>query len=968
MKKKFHKLLALAAAAGITFTLGLGLAACGESAYDIAVKNGFQGTEQEWLESLKGEDGKDGKDGKDGETSADGMTPHIGRAEDGEEEGYWYFGDQKTEFKAVGEDGKSAYEVYVAWFKAQDGNAEKEPLSEQDWLASLKGEQGAEGQKGPAGESGSDGKSAYDVYVEQYKKEHGDSAEGALSEEEWLASLRGTVWFSGTAAPEDAEITGMMEGDFYLRTYSGFTDIEGYEIYRYEGGNWVKFLDMAQKSEGSTEEKDSYYITDLNSLLEFRASVEGGNNYEGKTVYLTEDIDLASVENWDPIGEFRGTFDGQNKTICNLKIEKPEQVNAGLFATGGGVGTVKDLVIEGVSIKAQSAIGAVAGGRMTVSNVTVCGNIEIEGNYKVGGVIGESYETVTGCNVTGEEGSYIKGVFSKEDYEGDNVGGIIGYTGELNSLRESISDCHVSKITVIGTRKVGGVVGYLHHGQGVTDCSFEEGTVECNATEEYVGKKGVAMIAIGGIVGQTHIDGPAQSIKDCSVKNITVKVPQGFTFETTVKDDVKLTGAILGGARGCETVEGIAHAKEITAENNTAENVTYEAKLKDVVYSKYAGGGSPYISSIRVYNKEDLLSMKTLQAAAENNVFNHAQAGENHTAVNFAEGCEIDLQEVAWTPLSGFRYDYFGNNTVIKNMTMNSAQWRGGFVDSMGDCTVNGFTFENATVLGEQVGVVAGHSENGTIENVRLKGTVSVKYEKTSQNEEWPAIGAFLGVVAASAKIGENVVVDAGAQVTIDFGTEFTTKCEKYNGLLVGYLAFGTASLSGAPAEEKGALITVKNMPDVNVGGSGSSARPDDGVALDPGANLVIEGGTITLSHTAFNYFNSTEGVLSGNITFKNVHFVGNVDETGTGYVLTLGFDSTATVVFEGCTFEKMYCAVYINTNNAGNANVTIKDCTFTDTKWGVAMSTPENKDKTVHVTFEGTNNGLTEENKFEKL
>lgn len=33
------------------------LCSCGESAYDIAVKNGFEGSEQEWLESLKGEKG-----------------------------------------------------------------------------------------------------------------------------------------------------------------------------------------------------------------------------------------------------------------------------------------------------------------------------------------------------------------------------------------------------------------------------------------------------------------------------------------------------------------------------------------------------------------------------------------------------------------------------------------------------------------------------------------------------------------------------------------------------------------------------------------------------------------------------------------------------------------------------------------------------------------------------------------------
>lgn len=44
----------------------------GKSAYEIAVDNGFRGTEQEWLESLKG------------------ITPHIG------ENGNWFFGSQDT--------------------------------------------------------------------------------------------------------------------------------------------------------------------------------------------------------------------------------------------------------------------------------------------------------------------------------------------------------------------------------------------------------------------------------------------------------------------------------------------------------------------------------------------------------------------------------------------------------------------------------------------------------------------------------------------------------------------------------------------------------------------------------------------------------------------------------------------------------------------------------------------------------
>lgn len=44
----------------------------GESAYEIAVKNGFQGSETEWLESLEG------------------ITPHIG------ENGNWFFGNEDS--------------------------------------------------------------------------------------------------------------------------------------------------------------------------------------------------------------------------------------------------------------------------------------------------------------------------------------------------------------------------------------------------------------------------------------------------------------------------------------------------------------------------------------------------------------------------------------------------------------------------------------------------------------------------------------------------------------------------------------------------------------------------------------------------------------------------------------------------------------------------------------------------------
>lgn len=56
----------------------------GKSAYEIALENGFEGTVEQWLASLKGEPGD---------------TPYI-------KDGYWYIGDNNLGVKAVGIDGK----------------------------------------------------------------------------------------------------------------------------------------------------------------------------------------------------------------------------------------------------------------------------------------------------------------------------------------------------------------------------------------------------------------------------------------------------------------------------------------------------------------------------------------------------------------------------------------------------------------------------------------------------------------------------------------------------------------------------------------------------------------------------------------------------------------------------------------------------------------------------------------------
>ena len=69
----------------------------GKSAYQIAVDNGFEGSEEEWLFSLQGEDGADG---------TNGLTPHI-------QDGYWYIGQTNTNVKAEGIQGEKGLMAYI---------------------------------------------------------------------------------------------------------------------------------------------------------------------------------------------------------------------------------------------------------------------------------------------------------------------------------------------------------------------------------------------------------------------------------------------------------------------------------------------------------------------------------------------------------------------------------------------------------------------------------------------------------------------------------------------------------------------------------------------------------------------------------------------------------------------------------------------------------------------------------------
>ncbi|MBP2028688.1 hypothetical protein J2Z35_002518 [Acetoanaerobium pronyense] len=185
----------------------------GKNAYEIALENGFLGSEAQWLISLigpmgekgdpgiqgpageKGEQGIAGLQGLQGETGPQGLKGDSGDPGPMGSEGP--AGEQGIQ----GEDGSSAYEIAVSnGFMG----------TESDWLISLKGEPGIEGpigpqgipgdsgpqgSKGESGLDGNDGLNAYEIAVL-----NGFTG----TESQWLISLvgpQGETGPQGTQGP-----------------------------------------------------------------------------------------------------------------------------------------------------------------------------------------------------------------------------------------------------------------------------------------------------------------------------------------------------------------------------------------------------------------------------------------------------------------------------------------------------------------------------------------------------------------------------------------------------------------------------------------------------------------------------------------------------------------------------------------------------------------------------------------------
>ena len=272
--------------------------------------------------------------------------------------------------------------------------------------------------------------------------------------------------------------------------------------------------DTADTSWYTDHEADTEYrITTAEQLAGLAQLVNNKTasvSFEGKTIYLDNDLDLSGYQ-WTPIGNgsnfgryFAGTFDGQYHKIMNLLHHSTgdELIRNGLFGVVSDGGTLKNLLVIDADIASND--GSLLAGILadwvdggTVENCYTSGKIENNvGDKMVGGLIGQCTGStqVKGC---GSDATVIS-TESDEDHV-DTVGGLIG---QWENSADSSS---------------------------ITDCWFG-GSVSCNNIYS----------AVGGILGANfeNFSGnkPGVIIKNCMVttKNITGAEPGNITWIAAV--------------------------------------------------------------------------------------------------------------------------------------------------------------------------------------------------------------------------------------------------------------------------------------------------------------------------------------------------------------------------------------------------------------------------------------------------
>ena len=355
--------------------------------------------------------------------------------------------------------------------------------------------------------------------------------------------------------------------------YNAVKETEGSHKVKFTESKWNNGIAVATKDIKNYIDKNIYTATQLAFIDKVETAPTDGFT-------LQNTIDLNNGEKW-PMPALKCAFNGNGKTIKNLKVVSTKNDGAGLFLTAENASGVKiqKLTIEGADVQGKSGKGNVG----TLVG-TAKSNITVEDV-----IINNASVTVAG--------------------NADNVGGFIGYAKGESTFTGSGAGKLAGTFTKIqGRHNLGGLVGlaekkFAIEKAGITIVDFDSnGAVESPnvVTDEADAKRGSVGMYVGRVEGgASTIDAALKVSQGKAVSDHRIDL--GFRMNFSVNTDNKFYFYCGNGGTEVGMVTGTGATVQIGSSTSNTYSAFDAPKCvetvadiadEDKAYNKYVKAGA----------------------------------------------------------------------------------------------------------------------------------------------------------------------------------------------------------------------------------------------------------------------------------------------------------------------------------------------------------------------------------------
>ncbi|AEG59076.1 S-layer homology domain-containing protein [Desulforamulus ruminis] len=697
---------------------------------------------------------------------------------------------------------------------------------------------------------------------------------------------------------------------------------------------------------GDGSKDNPYEVKTAEQLTGFANEVNNGNDYQGKYIILSDDIDLSGQE-WIPIGVtgpgFSGTFNGAGKTVQGLTIKNGTAQYAGLFGQLGTGARISDLELTNVDISTSvveatydSNVGSIAGSTaadVVINNCRIDGKVAASASNKIsraGGVVGflGQENVVANCYtdvaVTAHSATSIA-----------NAGGIAGVSGNKCVIVNAAALGDVSARADGKSLSVAGGILGTHAGTAYNVYALGEVTSESADEAKHLAGGISGMVTPNtALINAYYNDQNAQGFMTATP---TVAIGYEENVRALGQGDMSSPGFAEGLNNGLKKASLSAAAAAVAAANKPNMGDLQSAAGSVKFYAWEPAGGKVVLANrffvddtvnTAIFESgqgtaEDPFIIKTEQQLRD---FAKSLSDDmTYAGIYIALAGDIDVSSEQWTPIGLGHYDFRGvfdgKGHAIKNMSIGSRN--NSYEEPIGDANDAG----KMTTFYGLFGVIG---ENGVVKNLGIENaTVSVKREGICY------AGLLAGVTDKSYIDSCYATGYVYSETTHPLKTESSERINAWAGGLIGMTVRGGIINSWTDAEvyctavgglaESGAFIGMSNRSVVAnclaLGDAGGRARRDNGYEGAPAVSsfIGVNGGKMANCYSVGNmkadsfsqYVGSITGWATGIarqfVSYYNSDAVQNNNGTINKPVLDVGFLVSAGVNDEGEPYDGTY-------------------------------------------------------------